>query len=118
MASCADASRCPRWKRLFRIVLAFATIDSLRDKVAVLRRARVAALRQEGNARPVPFGSAASPVARALKRNRVRMETILMLDDRIVVLYRNLDRRITRGEAAQAMSAERKSLSARAPSGV
>ena len=86
MASCADASRCPRWKRLFRIGLALATIDCLRFKVAELRRARVAVLRQECTRRPVPFGSAASPVVGALARQvRVRKEMIKMLDERLVV---------------------------------
>ena len=115
MASGADASRCPRWKRLFRIGLALATIDSLRYKVASLRRARAAALLEEGRLMPVPRGSAASPVARALMRqDRVRVEMIRLLDERIAVLHRKLDRRITRGEAAQARSAERERLHASA----
>ena len=114
MASGADASRCPRWKRLFRIGLALATKDSLRYKVALLRRARAAALLEE-SLRPVPRGSVASPVARALTRqDRVRAEMIRLLDERIAVLHRKLDRRITRGEAAQARSAERERLHASA----
>ena len=114
MASGADASRCPRWKRLFRIGLALATMDSLRYKVASLRRARAAALLEE-SLRPVPRGSVASPVARALMRqDRVRAEMIRLLDERIAVLHRKLDRRITRGEAAQARSAERELLHASA----
>ena len=40
-----------------------------------------------------------------------------MLDERLVVLHHKLDRRITRGEAAQALSAERECLRTRAPSG-
>ena len=113
MASGADASACPRWKRLFRTGLALATIDSLRSKVALLRRARAAGLEQARSVMPVPPGSAAPPVARALMRqDRVKKEMIRLLDERIAVLHRKLDRRITRGEAAQARSAERERLQA------
>ena len=112
MASGADAITCPRWKRLFRIGLALATIDHLRHKVALLRRARAAALLQASGVTPAPSGSAA-PVAAALAReDRVRLEVIRLLDQRIAALHRKLDRRLTRGEAAQARSVERDRLQA------
>ena len=113
MASGADATTCPRWKRLFRIGLALATIDHLRRKVALLRRARAAALLQASGVTPAPFGSVAAPVAAAMAReDRVRLEVIRLLDQRIAVLHRKLDRRLTRGEAAQARSVERDRLQA------
>jgi hypothetical protein len=103
----SSVSRCPRWKRLFRIGLALSTIGSLRQRVALLRRARAAAL-LEASLGPEPRGTVASAVTKTQARlDRVRAETIRLLDERIVVLHRKLDRRLARGEAAQARSAER-----------
>ena len=114
MASSADASRCPRWKRLFRIGLAFSTMGSLRHKVALLRLARAAAQLEEGQ-RPVLRGSVALPVSkRAARLDRESAEVIRLLDMRIASLHRKLDRRLTRGEAAQARSMERERLHASA----
>ena len=117
MASSADASRCPRWKRLFRIGLAFSTMGSLRHRVAtvaLLRLARAAAQLEESQ-RPALRGSVALPVSRRSARlDRESAEVIRLLDMRIASLHRKLDRRLTRGEAAQARSMERERLHASA----
>ena len=73
----------------------------------MLRRARGTALMEESLG-PEPRGTVASAVTKAQARlDRVRAEMIRLLDERIVVLHRKLDRRLARGEAAQARSAER-----------
>lgn len=104
----SSVSRCPKWKRLFRIGLALSTLESLRQRVALLRRARGRALMEESLG-PEPRGRVGPAVIKAQARlDRVRSEMIRRLDERIVVLNRKLDRRLARGEAAQARSAERR----------